>query len=70
MLKQQLEEKSFRDKRRITLNELSEETGISRATITRVANTPGYNTNTDTLNILCKYFECSPAELLVYVPDE
>ena len=69
LLKQRLDEKSFREKRRITLGEVSETTGISRATLTRVANVPGYNTNTDTIDLLCKYFECSPGELLVRVNE-
>ena len=65
-----LDEKAFKEKRRITLSEVSEKTGISRATLTRIANVPGNVTNTDTINALCKYFECQPAELLVYVEDE
>lgn len=70
LLKQMLDDKSFREKRRITLNEVSEVTGISRATLTRIANVPGYNTNTDTIDALCKYFECTPGDLLKYHTDE
>ena len=70
LLKQKLDEKSFAERRRITLNEVSEVTGISRATITRIANTPGYNTGTDAIDALCTYFGCTPCELLVQVPDD
>jgi len=66
LLKQMLDDKSFKEKRRITLNEVSESTGISRATLTRIANVPGYNTNTDTIDALCVYFECQPGDLLKY----
>lgn len=52
------------------MNEVSEETGISRPTLTRIANIPGYNTNTDTIDALCKYFSCTPGELLVFVEDD
>ena len=69
LLKQLLDEKAFKERRRITLNEVSEETGISRATVTRIANIPGYNTNTDAIDALCKYFECTPCELLLYVEE-
>jgi len=69
LLKQLLDDKSFKEKRRITLIEVSEKTGISRPTLTRIANTPGYNTNTDTINLLCNYFTCSPAELLAHISD-
>jgi len=66
LLKQMLDNKSFTEKRRITLNEVSEVTGISRATLTRIANVPGYNTNTDTIDALCKFFKCKPSDLLEY----
>ena len=64
LFKQALDEKSFREGRRITLNEVSEETGISRPTLTRISNVPGYNTNTETISALCDYFEIEPGELL------
>lgn len=70
LVKKLLDDKSFRDKQKITLNQVSEETGISRATLNRVANTPGYNTNTDTINALCKYFDCLPNDLMEYIADE
>lgn len=69
MLKQLLDEKIFQERRRITLNEVSEKTGISRPTLTRIGNIAGYNTNTDTVDALCKYFDCTPCELLKYVDD-
>lgn len=70
LVKKLLDDKSFKQKEKITLNQVAVETGISRATLNRVANTPGYNTNTDTINALCKYFECLPNELMEYIPDE
>ena len=70
LVKKLLDDKSFKDKVKITLNQVAKETAISRATLNRVANTPGYNTNIDTINALCKYFECSPGELMEYIPDE
>ena len=72
LFKQTLDEKSFKEGRRITfkggrritLNEVSDETGISRPTLTRISNVPGYNTNTETISALCDYFEIEPGELL------
>lgn len=66
-LKQLLDDKAFREGRRITLNEVSEKSGIARATLNRIANTPGYNTTTNNLDALCAYLECSPGELLEFV---
>ncbi len=64
LFKQALDEKSFRDGRRITLNEVSEEIGISGPTLTRISKVPGCNTNTETISALCDYFEIEPGELL------
>jgi len=68
-LRHLLEDKAFSEKRKITLNEVSDQTGISRATLNRVANIIGYNTNTDTINLLCQYFECGLCELCEYIDD-
>ena len=57
-------EKSFKEGRRITLNEVREEPGISRPTLTRISNVPGYNTKTDTISALRDYFEIEPGESL------
>ena len=64
LFKQALDEKSFRDGRRITLNEVSEEIGISGPTLTRISKVPGCNTNTETISALCDYLEIEPGELL------
>jgi len=69
-LKQLLDEKAFQERRRITLNDVAEATGISRPTLTRIANVAGYNTNTDTLDALCKYFKCQPCDLIQFLPKE
>ena len=70
---QKLDNKSFRENRRVTLNEVSRATGLSRPTLTRIANIQGYNTNTDTdtdtVNALCKYFQCTPSDLIEYYDD-
>lgn len=65
-----LDEKSFKERRRITINDVCDETGLSRPTVSRIANVPGYSTSTDTIEVLCKYFRCQPGELLVLVDEE
>jgi putative transcriptional regulator len=69
MFKQQLDEKSFREKRRITLQDVSDATGISRATLSRIANTPGYNTSTDHIDLLCEFLGCELGDLLKRMPE-
>ena len=68
-LKQLLDEKAFKERARITLNDVAKATGISRPTLTRIANVPGYNTNTETISALCKYFRCEPGELLQFIDE-
>ena len=60
LFKQALDEKSFRDGRRITLKEVSEKKGLSGPTLAKISNLPGYNTNTDTISALFDYFEIEP----------
>ena len=70
LFNQLLDEKSFRERRRITINDVCDETGLSRPTVSRVANVPGYVTSTDTVERLCRYLQCTPGDLLVLVDDE
>ena len=68
--KQHLDDKCFSEKRKITLDTASKETGISRTRLNSIANTPGYNVGTDAIDKLCKYFDTTPCELLEYVEDD
>lgn len=68
-LGEQLEKKQFRDSRRITMQEVSDATGINRSTLSKILNQKGYSTGTDVLDRLCAYFECSVADLVEYMPD-
>jgi len=69
LVKKLLDDMNFRSGKKTTLNKVSEETGISRATLNRIVNVPGFKTNTDAINALCHFFECTPAELIEYTPD-
>lgn len=68
-VRQLLDDKAFREGRRITLDEVSEATGIGRATLTRIVNIPGYNVTTGNLDALCRYFACAAGELIEYVAE-
>ncbi|HEX7048522.1 MAG TPA: helix-turn-helix transcriptional regulator [Gammaproteobacteria bacterium] len=69
-LREQLEKKRLAERRRITLNEVAKKAGISRTTLNRVANIPGYNTNTNTIEALCNYFECEIDDLVERIEVE
>jgi len=70
LFNQLLDEKAFRERRRITLGEVCEATGLSRPTMSRVANVAGYVTSTDVIERLCRYLECDPGDLLVLVDEK
>ena len=68
-LAEQLEKKQFRDSRRITIQEVSEATGINRSTLSKILNLKGYSTGTDVLDKLCAYFGCRVEDLVEHVAD-
>ena len=70
MVRQLLDDKAFREKRRITLIDFSDETGLSKNTISRLLNTPNYNGSFETLDVLCDYFDCQPGDILRHHPSD
>ncbi len=69
-IKQLLEKKEFDENRRITINELSESTGINRMTLSKIINHRGHSTVTDNLDKLCAYFQCRIEDLVEYVSED
>lgn len=63
-------EKSFRERRAISMTEVAEGSGVHRATLSKMANQPGTNVSTDLVDKLCRYFACQAGDLLTYVNDE
>lgn len=64
-----MDDATFHRGRRITMDELGRDTGISRSTLKRMANLRGYNVEISAVDALCRYFKCQPGDLLEYVPD-
>lgn len=62
--------KSFREGRRIEWQEVAEQAGIHRTTISRLLNVRGYNASTSNLDSLCRYFGCQVGDLAEYVADD
>ena len=69
-LREMITDKEFLAGRRITLEEIAKATGIQRTTLSRIAGQRGYNTTTDNLDKLCRYFDCPIQSLMEYVPDD
>ena len=68
-LGEQMERKQFRESRRITVQELSEATGINRSTLSKILNHKGYATSTDILDKLCVFFSCQIEDLAEHVAE-
>lgn len=69
-LKELISDQQFRTGKRITLGSIAEYTGIKQPTLSRISGTRGYNTTTDNIDKLCRFFGCTVADIMEYVPDE
>ena len=69
-LKQQIADLEFREKRRVTIQEVAEATGINRMTLSKMINQHGAVIRTDVLDKLCKFFNCKIEDLAEYIEDE
>jgi len=69
-LKELIADKSYKEGRRINLQEVADATNIHRTTLSKLQSPVGHNTSTDNLDKLCEYFKCEIEELAQYIPDE
>lgn len=54
--------------RKLRISKVSEDTGISRTTLTSLSNNYSQGIQLDTLNKLCLYLQVSPDRLFAYIP--
>ena len=66
-LRELMADYQFRKGSRLTFDELAKETGIHRTTLSKIANLRSYNTTTDNIDSLCKFFNCQVGDLMQYV---
>lgn len=64
-----LAEKSMREKRRISVAEVSRGTGITQRTLMQWAHNTVTRFDAPVISALCAYFNCSVGDLLEYAPD-
>lgn len=69
-LKELITDKSFREGRRITLQEVAEGTGIHKTTLSKMQQPTPHNVTTSNIDFLCKYFDCKVQDLVEYVPEQ
>lgn len=68
-LKELIAEKEFQEDRRITIMEISDQTGINRMTLSKILNHRGHSTVSDNLDKLCTYFDCPIEKLVTHIKD-
>lgn len=69
-LREQIADREFAERRRISLQEIAEATGLSRMTLSKLINHHGANVQTDVIDKLCTYFGCKIEDLVQHVPDD
>ena len=57
-------------KRKMSVTELSEKLGITKANVSILKNGKAKAVKVETLNKLCAALDCQPGDLFEYVPDE
>lgn len=68
-LKSLIEEKEFVTGQRITYRDIADASGVSTNTLTQMANQRMQQIGIVTIDKLCRYFTCTPGELMVYIPQ-
>ena len=56
-------------KRKMSLNELSDKVGITLANLSILKNNKAKAIRFSTLDAICRALDCSPAEILEFIPD-
>ena len=68
-LKQQIADLEFREKRRVTIQEIADATGVNRMTLSKMVNQHGAVVRTDVLDRLCNYFGCQIEDIAEHIPS-
>lgn len=68
-LKELIADKEFRERRRVTVQEIALSTGITRNTLSKMMNLHGASVRSENLDRLCAYFECRIEQLVEFVPE-
>lgn len=66
----QIERKKIREGRKLTYRVIASESGVSTNTLSKMKNQSLDQIGRITLDKLCKYFNCQPGDLIIYIPDE
>jgi putative transcriptional regulator len=68
-LQERIAEHKFKTGKKVTLEMIAQATGVSKITLSRISSQRGYNTTTDNIDKLCRFFGCSVADMMEHVED-
>jgi DNA-binding Xre family transcriptional regulator len=69
-LKERIADKEFAERRRVTIQEIAQATGITRNTLSKMLNQHGASVRSENLDRLCGYFNCRIEQLVEYIPEQ
>ena len=58
-----------RERKRVTYDDIRFRTGLSKTTLSRLANDGAEQVAFSVIDRLCMYFQCQPGDLFVYVEE-
>lgn len=69
-IKELIAEKEFKERRKITLQEVADSAGVNRTALSKMMNPSyQYSTTTKAIDSLCAYFDCNVEDVIVYVNE-
>lgn len=68
-LNELIADKEFRERRRLLVQEIAADTGITRNTLSKILNQHGASVRTENLDRLCAYFRCRIEDLVEFVHE-
>lgn len=68
-LKELIADQEIRERRRVTIQELVQSTGITRNTLSKILNQHGASVRSENLDRLCAHFGCAIEGLVEFVPE-
>ncbi|QQK60091.1 helix-turn-helix transcriptional regulator [Shewanella sp. LC6] len=69
-IKELIAEKEFKERRKITLQEVADSTGVNRTALSKMMNPSyEYSTTTKAIDSLCHYFGCKVEDVMTHVSD-
>lgn len=68
-VKQRIADRQFQTGRHTSLTEVARAIGVTRGTLSKMANQSDYNATLNLVDRLCTYFDCEVGEIIERVPE-